>query len=215
MKKNHQITFLVAIVLIITLGCNISGTPQGDDQSAFSTAVAQTSQAQFIQMTMQAGTSPAAPTAIQPTVPQPTAIPPTAIPPTVPAPTAVPPTAPPPDVFAPDPLGPAWSGMAFNSGTCYDLDVLFTAADATVDVCLDNNVLMTPMNGSTFSGYADLSPPSLNTCRAKAFSADPIAPNSDLYMCFQTNAGSYGFFVMRDDQMLSSGYIVFDAYLFP
>ncbi len=27
--------------------------------------------------------------------------------------------------------------------------------------------------------------------------------------------GKYGFFVMRDDQMLSSGYIVFDAFVFP
>lgn len=120
-----------------------------------------------------------------------------------------------PDVFAPDPLGPAWSGMAFNGGTCYDLDVLFTAADATADVCLDTNVVMTPVNGAAFSGHAELSPPSLNTCQAKALSADPIAPNSDLYMCFQTNLGKHGFFVMRADQMLTSGYIIFDAYVFP
>jgi len=119
------------------------------------------------------------------------------------------------DAYAPDPLGPAWSGMAFSKNTCYDLDVLFTASDATVDVCLDSNVLLTPQNGATFSGYAELSPPSLNTCKAKTLTADPIAPNSDLYMCFQTNLGKNGFFVMRDDQMLSSGYIVFDAYVFP
>ena len=119
------------------------------------------------------------------------------------------------DAYAPDPLGPAWSGMAFSRDTCYDLDVLFTASDVTVDVCLDGNVLLTPQNGAAFSGYAELSPPSLNTCKAKTLTADPIAPNSGLYMCFQTNLGKYGFFVMRDDQLLSSGYIVFDAYVFP
>jgi hypothetical protein len=57
--------------------------------------------------------------------------------------------------------------------------------------------------------------PSLNQCRGSALTADPLAPLTDLYLCFQTNSGSYGFFVMRDDQMLSSGYIVFDAYVFP
>lgn len=119
------------------------------------------------------------------------------------------------DVYAPNPLGPAWSAMAFSKNTCYDLDVLFTASDATVDVCLDGNVVLMPRNGATFSGYAELSPPSLNTCKTKTLTADPIAPNSDLYMCFLTNLGKYGFFVMRDDQMLSSGYIVFDAHVFP
>lgn len=119
------------------------------------------------------------------------------------------------DVYAPDPLGPAWSGMAFSKDTCYDLDVLFTASGAAADVCLGSTVMMTPMNGATFSGYADLAPPSLNTCKAKALTADPLSPNSDLYLCFKTNLGKYGFFVMRDDQMLTSGYIVFDAYVFP
>ena len=209
MGNRKTLSLVLAIVFAMTLACNISGPATQDSQAAFDTAVAQTSQAQFVEMTMQSQSSP-----LSPTVAPPTAAPPTAEPPTTEPPTIAPPTAS-ADSFAPDPLGPGWSSMAFNGGTCYDLDVLFTANDATADVCLDNNVLMTPLNGATFSGNAELTPPSLNTCKAKNLNADPIAPNSDLYMCFQTNLGSYGFFVMRDDQMLASGYIVFDAYVFP
>jgi hypothetical protein len=105
--------------------------------------------------------------------------------------------------------------MAFSKDTCYDLDVLFTAADSTVDVCLDANVVLTPKNGALMSGSATRTPPSLNTCKSASLNADVLAPNTGLYMCFKTNAGKYGFFVMRDDQMFSNGYIVFDAYLFP
>lgn len=220
MKNRSKILFVLAVVLIVSLACSVSGTPQQDDQAAFNTAVAQTAQAQFIQLTMQAQSSQVAPTAIPPTAPlpteaQPTSPPPTAVPPTAVPPTAVPPTAPPPDVFAPDPLGPAWSSMAFSGGTCYDLDVLFTAADATSDVCLDANVVLSPRNGGRFSGSAFMSAPSKNQCVAAPLTADPLAPLTDAYLCFQTNTGSYGFFVMRDDQMLASGYIVFDAYIFP
>ncbi len=220
MKKRSKIISLFVVILLLSLACNVSGSPRGDDTTAFNTAVAQTAQAQFVQMTMQAQASPAQPTAQQPTAIPPTTIPPTVIlstlpPPTMPPPTAVPPTAPPPDVYAPDPLGPAWSSMAFNSGTCYDLDVLFTAADATSDVCLDANVVLSPRNGGTFSGSAFLTAPSKNQCMSALLTADPLAPLTDAYLCFQTNNGSYGFFVMRDDQMLASGYIVFDAYLFP
>lgn len=215
MKIRRKALVGVALSIVITLACIITGPPPQDDQSTFNTAVAQTSQAKFIQMTLQAQTSPIPPTGIPPTAVAPSAIPPTDVPPTAMVPTAIPPTATPPDAFAPNPLGPAWSSMAFNGGTCYDMDVLFTAADATADVCLDGNVILSPQNGATFSGHAFLSAPSLNQCRAAALTADPLAPITDAYLCFQTNAGSYGFFVMRDDQMLASGYIVFDAYIFP
>ncbi|MDI6770348.1 MAG: hypothetical protein QMD04_11840 [Anaerolineales bacterium] len=124
--------------------------------------------------------------------------------------------APPPptaaDVFAPDPLGPAWSGMWFANGACYDMDVLFTDSGTACDVYLDSTGLLRPRNGGLFSGYATLTPPSLNQCKAAQLSADPIAPNSDLYMCFKTNLGKYGFFVAR--QIDASG-IAFDAYVFP
>jgi hypothetical protein len=124
--------------------------------------------------------------------------------------------APPPptaaDVFAPDPLGPLFSGMYISAGMCYDMDVLFHTTDASCDVYLDSTGLLNPRNGGLFSGYATLTPPSLNACKAAQLSADPIAPNSDLYMCFKTNLGKYGFFVAR--QIDASG-IVFDAYVFP
>jgi len=219
MKKDKTFFGLVAIAftILITLACKFSGPSPQEDQSAFNTAVAQTSQAQFIQMTMQAqSASPTQPpTTAPPTVDAPTSPSPTQPSPTSPPPTVPPPTNTPTDVYAPDPLGPAWSGMAFNSGTCYDLDVLFTASDATADVCLDANVVLTPQNGAKFSGNGFMNPPSLNDCKSVTLTGDQLAPITDAYLCFQTNAGSYGFFVMRDDQMLSSGYIVFDAYIFP
>lgn len=124
--------------------------------------------------------------------------------------------APPPpaatDVYAPDPLGPLFSSMYFSVGMCYDMDVLFHTTDASCDVYLDSNGLLAPRNGGLFSGYATLTAPSLNQCKAAQLSAAPIAPNSDLYMCFKTNLGKYGFFVARQIDM--SG-IVFDAYVFP
>jgi hypothetical protein len=126
-----------------------------------------------------------------------------------PAPTNPPPAA---DAYAPDPLGPAWSGMWFAKDMCYDMDVLFHTTDASCDVSLDANSVLTPRNGAVFSGYATLTPPSLNTCKTAVFSTEPIAPNSDLYMCFKTNAGKYGFFVARQ---IEPGGIVFDAYVFP
>jgi hypothetical protein len=214
MKKNRTFFGLVAIVftILITVACIVSGPSPQEDQAAFNTAVAQTSQAQFIQMTIQAQSD--SPTQPPPTAP-PTDAAPTSPSPTLPSPTSPPPTNTPTDVYAPDPLGPAWSGMAFNSGTCYDLDVLFTASDATADVCLDANVVLTPQNGAKFSGSGFMTPPSLNDCKNTTLTGDQLAPITDAYLCFQTNAGSYGFFVMRDDQMLSSGYIVFDAYIFP
>ncbi len=117
-----------------------------------------------------------------------------------------------PDVYAPNPLGPAYSQMWFANGACYDMDVLFTDSGAACDVYLDANGVLTPRNGGLFSGYATLTPPSLNQCKAAQLSADPIAPNSDLYMCFKTNLGKYGFFVARK---IETGGIVFDAYVFP
>lgn len=124
--------------------------------------------------------------------------------------------APPPpaatDVFAPDPLGPLFSSMYISAGMCYDMDVLFHTTNASCDVYLDSTGLLNPRNGGLFSGYATLTPPSLNQCKAAQLSADPIAPNSDLYMCFKTNLGKYGFFVARN---IETGGIEFDAYVFP
>jgi|GEM_PF-912572 len=116
------------------------------------------------------------------------------------------------DVFAPDPLGPLFSSMYISAGMCYDMDVLFHTADASCDVYLDSNSTLNPQNGGLFSGYTTLTPPSLNQCKAATMDANPLAPNSDLYMCFKTNLGKYGFFVARQ---IDPGGIVFDAYVFP
>lgn len=118
----------------------------------------------------------------------------------------------PPDVYAPNPLGPLFSSMWISNGMCYDMDILFQAADASCDVLLDSSGTLIPKNGGLFSGYATLTPPSLNQCKAAPLSADPIAPNSDLYMCFKTNLGKYGFFVAR---RIQTDGIEFDAYVFP
>jgi hypothetical protein len=117
-----------------------------------------------------------------------------------------------PDVYAPNPLGPLFSSMWISNGMCYDMDILFHTTDASCDVLLDNSSTLVPKNGGLFSGYATLTPPSLNQCKAAQLSPDPIAPNSDLYMCFKTNLGKYGFFVARKIQ---TGGIEFDAYVFP
>lgn len=114
----------------------------------------------------------------------------------------------PPDVYAPNPLGPLFSSMWISNGMCYDMDILFQAADASCDVLLDSSGTLIPKNGGLFSGYATLTPPSLNQCKAAPLSADPIAPNSDLYMCFKTNLSKYGFFVAR---RIQTDGIEFDA----
>ena len=121
----------------------------------------------------------------------------------------------PANAYAPDPLGPEWSSMAFSGGKCYDLDALYYAEEAACDVSLSaDGWLITPQNGALFSGNGSLIVPSLNDCKAAQMSTDPIALMSDLYLCFKTNQGVYGFFVMREAPQ-SSGLIVFDAYLFP
>lgn len=71
MRKMSVFIGLV-VLLALTIACVVSSPAQPDDQAAFNTAVALTTQAQFIQMTMQAQASQPAPTAVQPTLIQPT-----------------------------------------------------------------------------------------------------------------------------------------------
>lgn len=198
MKKNHLIWISVFISLCMAgLAC-ASGTPTPDDAEVERIVLLTSLAHAEAQLTLDAADSP--PATSEATLPA-----------TV-APSATSTIM--EDVIAPVPLGPAWSSMAFSRDTCYDMDVLFTADDAAADFCLDGNVILTAVNGAVISGNATLTPPSMLDCRAADLRADPVAPNTDLYICFQTNAGSYGFFVMRADQMLSDGYIVFDAYVF-
>ena len=54
----------------------------------------------------------------------------------------------------------------------------------------------------------------MGDCMSPDLLPDPIAPNSDLYLCLQTSEGTYGFFVMRDFQYTLDR-LIFDLYLFP
>lgn len=144
--------------------------------------------------------------------------PPTAEPTT--EPTAEPtsePTVDPNTVYAPDPLGPGFTGLIFDFGACYDFDTYLPVAnnDPECDVLLDANGVLTPQNGALING-ADVSfdAPSKGECMTSDLLPDQLAPLSDLYLCFQTSQGVYGFFVQRDYQ-LDLDRLVFDMYLFP
>jgi len=152
-------------------------------------------------------------------------VPPTDTPmPAPPTNTNIPPTASntpiPPDATAPSPLPASHTGIILNDGECYDLDdgnapyVL----DADCDILLVYPLILRPQNGAQLSGYADLTPPSLGTCMGKAFDAGDLAPNTDLYICFHTDEGNYGFIVQRPDGApfeVSSHRLVFDWWLYP
>jgi hypothetical protein len=125
------------------------------------------------------------------------------------------PTQPSLDSYAPDPLGPAYSGMWFANGACYDMDILFTANDASCDVSLDatTQTMLVPKNQAVFAFNTSQTPPSLGQCKSVAMSANssgPLLPN--YYACFKTNTGKYGFIVPRQ---IDAGGISFDAYVFP
>ncbi len=54
----------------------------------------------------------------------------------------------------------------------------------------------------------------MHDCSTDPLTSDPAAPLTDLYLCFQTNKGTYGFLVLRDDQMLTNQRLVLDFWLF-
>ncbi len=74
--------------------------------------------------------------------------------------------------------------------------------------------LLEPENGGLISGYAPLNPPSKGYCINPNLLPDPVAIQTDLYLCIQTNMGTYGFFVAREYQM-DLARVIFDLYLFP
>ncbi|MCF6277131.1 MAG: hypothetical protein L3J16_00035 [Anaerolineales bacterium] len=125
------------------------------------------------------------------------------------------------DAFAPDPLTVEWIDIPFAPGGCMDMDNLQPVTDASCDVELaSDGWLITPRNGGLFSGYGSLTPPSKNDCiaseTASELSGNPLALMTDLYLCFKTNQGTYGFFVMRSGPDENGFNVtVFDAYLFP
>jgi len=209
MNAQHRVILFLTVLLLAGLACTLPATepqaePAAEDPALFNTAVALTA------ASLSGSGSSAAPAQETAVVPQIPAARSTSITAAATAPENAG-----GDVYAPDPLGPVWSGLWFASRTCYDLDALHPAEDGSCDVMLDGNGILTPENGALMSGDGYTAAPSLNTCRSASLSPDALAPLTDLYLCFQTNSGSHGFFVLRDDQLAAAGGFMIDAYLFP
>jgi hypothetical protein len=137
-----------------------------------------------------------------------------------PAPVPTPTDTPIPDATAPSPLPMTHTGIILNDGECYDLDdgnapyVL----DADCDILKVYPQILRPQNGALLSGYADLTPPSLSDCMGKVFDAGDLAPNTDLYICFLSDEGHYGFIVQRPDGApfeISSHRLILDWWVYP
>ena len=193
--KKMLLLCCAVLLLILTAGCDFSTPDPAPDQNAIATSVAET---------LAANQPPATDPAPQATT-EPTAEP------------TIEPTADPYTVYAPAPLGPGNTGLIFDFGTCYDLDSFLPidSADPECDLILGMNGGLTPQNGALING-ADVSfnPPSKGECMDSDLLPDLLAPLSDLYLCFQTSQGSYGFFVQRDYQ-LDQNRLIFDMYIFP
>jgi len=125
----------------------------------------------------------------------------------------------PPDPTAPSPLPMTHTGIILNDGECYDLDngdVPFVL-DADCDILKVPPQILRPQNGALLSGHADLTPPSLSDCMGKAFDAGDLSPNTDLYICFLSDEGHYGFFVQRPDGApfeISAHRVIFDWWVY-
>ena len=198
MKPKHTLAPILSAAAFAALACSLTPTGPEVDDTFVETAVAGTLAAE------QTESAVAQLPSEEPTFTS------------VPIPTLTPTSQPPLDVFAPDPLGAQFTGLIFDFNTCYDFDIYSPApsGDPAVDICLDANGTLDPQNGATISGYVTFTPPSKNHCIGERLSPDLVAPNSDLYMCLQTNAGSYGFFVLREFQYQINR-LIFDLYLFP
>jgi hypothetical protein len=185
MKRRKKIMLIAAVLLLLSLACQLTPEPPDVDENAIGTSVALTE------------------AAVQP-------------PADTPAAAASEPTPDPDTIFAPDPLTVAYTGLIWEFGACYDFDAYqpAAAAEPAVDACLDANGTITPRNGALMSGQASMQAPSKGDCINPSLLPDPLAPNTDLYLCLQTNQGVYGFFVMREFQ-LDLNRLVFDLYLFP
>lgn len=205
MSRTHKWIALLVVSFGLTLACSLSPTPvpeptvTEDQQAIIETSVAATVAAQPTE-------APAEPVPTEEPAPTST-LEPTAEPTADPTPG---------DVVAPDPLGPAYTGLIFDFGTCYDFDTYQPApeGDASVDACLDIYGTLSFYNGARMSGYATFEAPTRNECMASALEPNNLAPNSDLYLCLQTSEGSYGFFVEREFQ-LDLNRFTFDLYIFP
>jgi hypothetical protein len=119
------------------------------------------------------------------------------------------------DLFAPNQLPPGYTGVIFKVGDCFDMDLWGMVHDNRCDFRLDANLIVTPVNGGLISGHGRQAAPSLHTCQADQLLANPVAPNTNIFLCARTNLGAYGFFVQRTDTPFAEGpRMIFDYWLF-
>lgn len=214
MRSRFYRPLILITSLIAAFSCNYFPTPeQPEEEPAFNTMVAQTAFVMLTEAAQQAQPT-LQPTQPEPTEPQPT-VPVESPPEASPLPTLIAPTEPVMDATAPFPLPMTTTGAILRENECFDLDMWGVVEDERCDLRLDAVVIIAPQNGARYAGNANMEPPTLAECRGVVMTEDPFAPLTDLYICLQTNEGSYGFFVMRHDQWLDQRRIVFDWWLFP
>jgi hypothetical protein len=171
----------------------------------------------LVLITLSCGFATPTPPADTPILPTDTVPPP----PTNTVPALPPPTDTPiPDVNAPDPLPMTHPGIILDDGECYDLDNGHAPhmLDADCDILLVYPQILRPQNGAQLCGHATLTPPSRGDCEAAAFDSGDLAPNTDLYICFLSDEGHYGFIVQRPDGApfeTSSHRLVLDWWVYP
>jgi len=119
------------------------------------------------------------------------------------------------DVTAPSQLPAKNTGAILKIKDCFDLDSVSILTDAKADICIDANGLVSGRNGALFAQSGRLALPSKAICMADKMDTSGFSPLTDLNMCFKTNQGSYGYFVMRMDQLMDRQQIVFDWWIFP
>jgi len=192
--RKFWIGVFILVLFLLTTGCDLSTPEPTPDSGAIATSVAETLAAS------QPPTQPPAEPTVEPTA-EPTA-----------APTVDHYT-----IFAPAPLGPAYTGLIFDYNACYDFDSYqpVDAADPECDFQMDQFGTLSPQNGALINGSnVSFDPPSKGECIDSNLLPDLLATQTDLYLCFQTTQGSYGFFVGRDLQM-DLDRLIFDLYIFP
>ena len=193
MKPGFKILLVLGMLFALSLACSFPA----QEQDGLATLVEATTSSRLTH-----------------NAPQPTATPlPTAADTPIPLATDTPD---PSTVYAPDPLPAQYTGLIFDAGTCYDFDApqLVAVDDAARDICMIQFGLLEPQNGGLMSGYAPMEPPSKGYCTNPNLLADPIAVQTNLFLCFQTNQSIYGFFVALEYQM-DQDRVIFDMYLFP
>ena len=187
--KIGKLLLVAGMLALASLACTLSG----DDAAAVATAVSQTESA----LTLTAAAVPSE-------TPAPSATP-------LPSATAT------LQQTAPDPLPSSHTGFNMNTGECFDYDtgLMLSAPDGECDIWLAESVLLKQVNKAQTSGYTTFTPPSLSACQSAQYDPNDLAVQTDLYMCFTSNQGNYGFIVARGylGSVPFTG-IVFDYWLY-